>query len=291
MNPDPTFFALVIRLQAIEVAPRSVPATQGDLAYAAFLALVQAVQPELAQRLHDRPGRKPFTLSPLWDLPRANPSRGEHYLRAGDRARLRLTLLDAGLFQAFTQALLQSPRLTLRLGQAGFLVTEVLGAPGSDPWAGFATPQELSQAAQLAAPSRRQARLLFASPTSFGLGRADSGKVRRETLPVPRYVWASLRGSWQDFAGQSLSPQAIPIAFEDWVERNVVASRVSRWQTSMFRFRKGLQVGGHGDVTFEALDDTPEMLHWWHLLADFAFYSGLGYKTSMGMGTVRRLVE
>jgi CRISPR-associated endoribonuclease Cas6 len=279
MTSNPTFFAFVIHMQVSEAA--QLPATQGDLAHAAFLALVRAVQPDLAARLHNRQGRKPFSLSPVWDLPPTQ--NGIHRLRAGHTARLRLTLLNSDLFQAFTQSLLQGPRLTLRLGQAEFLITEVLGTPGSEPWAGFTTLQDLTQAAG----ADHTVRLLFASPTSIGLGRTDSGKARRETLPVPRYVWASLRGGWQAFTGHA---QHIPLAFEDWVERNVVTSRVNRWQTSVFRFRKGLQVGGHGDVTFEALDDTPEMLHCWNLLADFAFYSGIGYKTSMGMGTVRRVV-
>ncbi len=274
----PTFHALVIHLLARNDA--SLPATQGHLAHAAFLALLDAVDPELARAIHDHQGRKPFTLSPVWGLKPARNNR--HSLKAGQRARLRLTLLEPALFHAFIHQLFNARNHTLNLGEASFIITEVRGAPQSSPWAGYATPADLEQQTE----TGKEITLQFASPTAIAVGRAQSGKVRRETLPIPRYVWASLRGNWRAFSGQP-----IPHAFEDWVERNVVASRVENWRTAMFRFRKGMQIGGLGQLSYTALDDDPDMLHYWNLLADFAFYSGVGYKTSMGMGTVRRIVK
>ena len=80
----PTFHALIIHLQATQDA--TLPATQGHLAHAAFLALIDSVRPELAQRLHDLSGRKPFTLSPVWGLGTAKKSR--HALRRGRAAMI-----------------------------------------------------------------------------------------------------------------------------------------------------------------------------------------------------------
>lgn len=273
-----TFHALVIHLQAIEDA--SLPATQGDMAHAAFLALIDAVHPELAEAIHDHQGRKPFTLSPVWGLSQAR--NGRYSLKAGQRARLRLTLLDPALFHAFIHHLFNARIHGLRLGSAPFLITEVRGTPEGSPWAGYATVEELVQNAGV----ETRLSLQFASPTAIAVGRADSGKVRRKVLPIPRYVWASLRGGWRAFTGQQ-----IPKEFEDWVERNVVASRIEKWQTAMFRFRKSMQVGGFGQIRYDALDDDLDMLRYWNLLADFAFYSGIGHKTSMGMGTSRRIVK
>ena len=270
-----TFHALLIHLQATQQA--ELPATQGHLAHAAFLALIDTVNPELAQKLHDFKGRKPFTLSPVWGL--KSSAKKHHHVNTGQQLRLRLTLLDIDLFHAFMQKLLTPQNQTLRLGNAHFLITQVLGAPESSPWSGYATADTLMQNAT----QSKRITLQFASPTALGLGRTDSGKPRRETLPIPRYVWASLRGSWRAFTGQD-----IPQTFEDWVERNVVVSRIENWRTAMFRFNKGLQIGGLGQISYEALDDTPAMLRHWNTLADFAFYSGVGIKTSMGMGVVRK---
>ncbi len=275
----PTFHALVIHLQAIQDA--SLPMTQGHLSHAAFLALIDAVRPELASELHDRKGRKPFTLSPVWGLPSAH--KGKHKLRAGQQARLRLTLLDTALFQAFMQKLLAGPGQRIRLGQAEFLITEVRGTPEGSEWAGYTTAAELERHASA---ETTRLTLQFKSPMAIGVGRSDSGKSKRETLPIPRFVWASLRGNWNQFGGQE-----IPLGFEAWVETNVVTSRVDSWQTAVFRYRRGLQVGGYGHVSYDALDLAPTFLRWWNLLADFAFYSGVGYKTGMGMGTARRIDE
>ncbi len=270
------FHALVIHLQAMNDA--RLPATQGHLAHAAFLALVNSVNPALAQTLHDLPGRKPFTISPVWGLKAAR--QGSHQVAAGQKLRLRLTTLDEDIFRAFIQKLMQGPNQTLRLGQADFIITHVIGAPGSTPWAGFATMDDLVQNAA----ADPQITLQFASPMALSLGRTGSKKARREVLPIPRYVWASLGGNWRAFTGKSLPP-----GFEDWVEHNVVVTRVESWRTAMFRFKNSLQVGGQGQVSFRALADAPAMLLVWNLLVDFAFYSGVGVKTGMGMGVVRRL--
>jgi len=269
------YHALVIHLQATEDA--TLPATQGHLAHAAFLALVCEANPELAQALHDRKDRKPFTLSPVWGLNAAH--KGRHAVRSGQELRLRLTILEETLFAAFLKKLLHGPLPSFRLGRAHFMITQVIGAPGSDDWAGFATEHDLVRQAGLA----RCISMTFASPMALGLGRANSGKVRREVLPIPRYVWASLRGSWQAFADGCISAD-----LEDWVERNVVTARVDAWRTVMFRYgERKLQVGGLGRVTYKALDDAADMLRLWNRLAAFAFYCGVGVKTSMGMGVVR----
>ena len=274
-----TFYALLIHLQATEDA--ALPMTQGHLSNAAFYALIDAVRPELAEQLHDRKGRKPFTLSPVWGLPPAN--KGKHKLRTRQQARLRLTLLDADLFQAFMQKLLVGPEQRIRLGRAEFLITEVRGTPEGSEWAGYTTAAELERRASAEAT---RLKLQFKSPMAIGVGRADSGKSKNETLPIPRFVWASLRGGWNKF-----SDQEIPKGFEDWVETNVVTSRVDSWQTAVFRYKRGIQVGGYGQVTYDALDSAPTFLRWWNLLADFAFYGGVGVKTGMGMGTARRMAN
>ena len=103
-------------------------------------------------------------------------------------------------------------------------------------------------------------------------------------LPDPGLTWISLRSHWQAFTGA-----AIPIEFERWVERNVVVKQVRRWETRALRYKGNALIGGQGDVTFQALHDDPTMLRTWNLLADFAFFGGVGRKTTIGMGQCRRL--
>lgn len=271
------FHAFVIHLHARHEA--RLPASHGDLAQAAFYAAIDATAPELAQALHDHDQRKPYTLSRL-----RGPMRRENgvlHLPAGWEGDFRLTLLHSSLFNAFMQHLLNDPNVNIRLGQADFAVSHVYGAPGSHPWCGYTTAQALLDEAG----EDRQIRLHVASPTSFSLkDRADSGQPRIQVLPDAELIWAGLRSNWQRFTGQ-----AIPYEFEAWVRRNVVVGEVQCWETKMLRYKRNPLVGGIGDVTFQALDDDPAMLRTWNLLADFAFYAGVGRKTSMGMGQCRRL--
>ncbi len=271
------FHALIINLQARHEA--ILPASHGNLAQAAFLGTIDATAPELARALHDHHQRKPYTLSKLHGSMQRR--KGELYLPAGWEGSFRLTLLHSSLFNAFMQQLLSAPTFDLRLGSAHFNLSHIYGAPGSHPWCGYATAEQLLAAAAAEA----EIRLDFHSATSFNLtAKSDSGRERVLVLPDPGRVWSSLRAKWQDFAGRP-----IPADFEKWVERNVVVKQMRRWETKSWRYKGKSLLGGRGDVIFKALDDDQAMRRWWNLLADFAFYAGVGRKTSLGMGQCRRL--
>ncbi|MBI1800750.1 MAG: hypothetical protein HYR71_03875 [Chloroflexi bacterium] len=131
-----TLYSSVLRLHAIHDG--ALEPTQGHHAHAAFLHIVEQVDPILSQRLHDSNARKPFTLSPLRGLP--PPRRGEVCLRAGDECWLRVTLAGERMFETFIQRFMQGEvRPTLRLGEAHFAVSAVLTTPGSHAWAGYTT--------------------------------------------------------------------------------------------------------------------------------------------------------
>lgn len=278
-NPNLTLHAVVVNL--IATHDGHVPLTQGALAHAAFFDLVRAADPELAGRLHDSGARQPFTISPLRDLPGAHPDEDGYRLRAGNRTALRLTLLDPALFTAFLQRLLAAgPDLRLRIGDVTFAVESAIGAPGSHPWAGYTTAAALRQAAG----AEPRIRMLFASPTAINLGEKGPAKQRMVLTPIPQYVFAALRGTWNRLTGDE-----IPIEFEAWVADYVFVREVRNWQTAVYQLKRGTYPGGLGDVTFETLDTGSPDVRTLNLLANFAFYSGVGTKTTMGMGQARRL--
>lgn len=277
-NPDLSLNAIVVNL--IATHDGRVPLTQGALAHAAFFDLVAAVDPTLAEYFHGQNARQPFSVSPLRDLPNAPDANG-YRLRAGDHTALRLTLLDPDLFVAFLQRLLAAgPGLRLRIGDVIFAVESALGTPGSHPWAGYSTAGALRKEARVEPRIRMQ----FASPTAISLGSAGAAKQRMVLIPIPQYVFASLRGAWNRLTGDD-----IPIGFEAWVADCVFVREVRHWQTAVYQLKRGTYPGGFGDVIFEALDQPPTFLRLLNLLADFAFYSGVGTKTTMGMGQARRL--
>ena len=277
-NPDLTLNAVVVNL--IATNDGRVPLTQGALAHAAFFDLVAAADPDLAARLHDSGARQPFTISPLRELPEQADADG-YRLRAGARAALRLTLLDPDLFMAFLQRLLAAgPDLRLRIGDVIFAVESAIGAPGSHRWAGYTTAGELRKTAG----AEQRIRMVFASPTAMNWGKEGTAERRMILIPWPQAVFASLRGAWNRLTGDDIS-----IEFEKWVEGYVVVREVRNWQTAVYQLKRGTYPGGFDDVTFEALDNHEVHLRTLNLLANFAFYCGVGSKTTMGMGQARRL--
>lgn len=272
--------AIVINLIAQEAG--TLPGTVGELAHAAFYAAVEAVDPALATQIHDAQERKAFSLSPLYGYWQS-PQDGRIHVNAGQPGWLRLGLLDEELFAVFMQHILYSGitggAAGIRLGRIPFTITEALGAPGSHPWVGYTTWAGLSSLHE--EPQRWVVE--FLSPTAIRWGEADN-KVRRvEIFPTPRLAIASLRTLWDRTVGQSWGRD-----FEEWVERNIAVGRVWHWQSEPFRYQKQTYVGGVGKLEYRVLDgrNRDNVAHFNRLL-QLAFYAGVGYKTTHGLGQMR----
>lgn len=280
--------------------PATLPATQGHHAHAAFLELVRGVDPKLAAWLHDAHGRKPFTVSPLCGLPEAR--HGQVQVAAGWTCWLRLTFLAQPVFDTFLAALLRGaaqPRI--RLGTGSFLVTQARCTPGSHPWAGWTTANAL--AAKMGRPGLPSAvnaqdaaevaggpttfTFELASPTAWSLGGHRGRRI--EVLPTPVLFFGSLISSWNAWFGDRLG--RIGPELRDYLAEAVVVGRMDL-ETRMYRYQDHLQVGTVGRVTYRLLDrPATAEAGILNALADFAFYAGVGYRTTMGMGQVRRLPD
>lgn len=268
-----TLYSSIIQLRVLRDG--CLPQMQGRLALSAFLDIVAQVDPALAQALHDAPSGKPFTVSPLRGLPL--PHDGEIHVKAGQAGWLRVTLAGEELFGVFVRRFLYGDtQPTIRLGQVELGVSEVLTSPGSHPWAGYTTIDELLANVQ----PRDTITLDIASPTSFSLG--DN---RVEIMPRPELIFGTLRKKWEMWCGQEL---AQPLSRE-WLREYVLVSDW-RMQSRMLRYGPQAQIGSEGQVTFRLFEAEPEARYLLNVLADFAFYAGVGRKTTQGMGQVRRIV-
>ena len=123
--------------------------------------------------------------------------------------------------------------------------------------------------------------LHFASPTAFSFGDRYAGK-RVVLLPGTELVFDSLARTWNEYAPEDLriDRQAISAFATD----HVVGRQFGRLETHMLRSRRSLQVGFLGDVTFTVSGGDTDARRRLNMLSDFALYSGVGMKTTMGMG-------
>jgi len=274
--------AIVLKLAPEQ--PGRIGATHGHHAHAAFLKTVRQADPALAEVLHmpNLPIR-PFTVSPLLGMGRGHD--GPVTVAPEQDYFLRFTVLYAPIFEQFMARFMRGDgRPRLRLGPMHFQIKEILATPGSHPWAGY---DSLIHVAQSAEPVQGVT-LEFTTPTAFSFGDRPWGR-QVMPLPLPRLVFGNLSRSWNQLAPPSLSIDRR--ALRVYVEDNVVVARMTGVETRMLFYSNAPQLGFVGRVTFEFKGDDPVMRSRLSALADLAFYAGVGYKTTMGMGQCRRRDE
>jgi CRISPR-associated endoribonuclease Cas6 len=247
--------------------------------HALFLNLVSYVDRELGDRLHEQKEQKAFTLSPLQIAKR--PTRDsilqwQHNqpIPAGTPCWWRISLLDDALFGHLNQLWLNlNPQHPWHLGSADLQITSLLGTPHStQPWANFCTYAQLYEQAS---ECDRQIEFSFCTPTAFRQSQHDSA------LPTRESVFNSLLNRWNQYSGielpKTLIEQPLFPSFFD-IRTEMVADQRSKF------------IGCVGVINFRLLGDVePLVIKQINALADFALYSGVGRKTPMGMGLVRRL--
>lgn len=279
-----TLYSSVIKLT--NLYPVTLIGDGGQHAHGAFHAIIANVDPELATKLHEVKGRKPFTLSPLMGMPKILHHEGEKNnseirLREGWQCWLRVTILDDTLFKTFIDYFMNINGTKLpeiRLGDAHFCVSEILTTPGSHPWAGYTSVENLQKKLDQPAPQRFKFELF--TVTSFKMQDENI-----ETLPKPERVFGNLAGAWRELTGEDHVK-----AIEEYAGRNLVAGNY-QLKTERTLLHNNHQLGVVGQVEFIRMDkeDSPSA-HALNLLAELAFYTGLGRKTAQGMGMCSRVV-
>lgn len=104
---------------------------------------------------------------------------------------------------------------------------------------------------------------------------------------MPRMAVAGLRSRWDRLAAESWGRP-----FEEWVERSIIVSHVRHWRTEPFQFQHQTYQGGMGKLEYQLLDfGSPTKAAHFHRLLHLAFFTGIGYKTTHGLGQVRLLQD
>lgn len=262
------------------------------------LTCIQSVNKALSDSLHDDTDQKPFTVSGL--MGKSGSLSGD--VKAGASAWIRLTGLSSDVAQALMQShdqmrqrLAGDTPVLIELDRMAWQVVAV--HIENHAWAGNGSYQGLIDRQANSDPAKT-IRLSFLSPTTF---RSQSVNV---PLPTPSLVFGSLLTRWMTFTSHRLIdlPQDQVTAF---INHHVLISQ-HHIRTQLVRGKQGgKEIGFVGEVVYElartsdylqkndpSLEALLKQEHLWFartidLLADFAVYSGVGRKTTTGMGMVK----
>jgi len=268
-------YSIVFELRVRYAA--TISGATGPLAHALFLNLIKQFDPALSASLHNMPGPKPFTISPLLGVEQL----AENLTLPGEQTcSLRITLLDGGdLWHRLSTYALQREVVQVHLGPADLRLTRLITSSSVDP-TGWADITDWLTLAGL--PAQRVITMQFTSPTAFNVGDRAF-----ELFPKPSFIWESLLRVWNAYAPQHLrmDKQRLRMFLIEHV--SVLDCAIA---TMMWSFPQYLQKGFVGTCTYQIQEEDEGIAANLTTLAAFARYAGIGYKTTMGMGQARALL-
>ncbi|MBW4418981.1 MAG: CRISPR-associated endoribonuclease Cas6 [Myxacorys californica WJT36-NPBG1] len=226
--------------------------------HAQVLKWFQLGQPQISQAIHDSQ-ESPISLSGLMG------KRFGRVVQEGDEFYFRVGLLNGNLLEPLLKGLEQWESQVVLLSKFPFVIKDINMLPGSHFLVGSSDYTLLAQM-----PSDAKALTLrFLSPTSFKL--AQNRYI--QPVPLPDSVFGSLQRRWNTFA-----PKELRFPKTQW------AGLICDFEIKSQRLNldRTVELGSVGWVRYQFPDLQQARIA--NVLAHFAFFSGVGRKTAMGMG-------
>lgn len=303
-------YALQLRLRPLQSG--TLMPFSGELVHGAFLRWLQTAAPDVATWLHEGQKRRFFTCSSLQfnragsTLLKAERENIHLPLDPQETYTVRLTLLLGELFPLIHEALTPfdsrqpgaEPAQSLQIGKRFFRLEEVLLAneqPAS--WTGFTSLADLvEQVSQENTARANSLTLEFVTLTTFNRGNNKIGYGAYPILlPLPEYVFQNLIRRWEDLAPPEFADSIQRERLEQYLQEDGIIITDYDLKPHHVHFTTHEQRGFIGSCTYQLRGTnekaTPTSIltirQQIHLLARLAFYTGIGYKTAMGLGQAR----
>jgi CRISPR-associated endoribonuclease Cas6 len=262
---------------------------QGKVLHGLFYELLQKASAVKGDEIHSVEGLKPFSTALLLS---ERQRRAEH-IRAGEEIKIRFTFLDDSLYPLLARYFLSTPDLTFELVRTELTVARILSTPQSgEEWAGFASFEELyAQASE----EEKQFSFQFVTPTFFKRGGGPAFPDLIVPLPLPDLLFGSLLRNWNQFSPTSFVEATLlreVCANHLEVTYHRITSQLARlvFQREERNYRTTTFPGFVGTCSFRLVElHDPGIVKTLNALADFAFFAGVGARTTMGCGVAKRL--
>jgi len=250
-----------ISIQLLCQEPGMVKGHAGAEIHGLVFKAIENIDEELATEIHQMQ-YKPFSIGPLTG--KIQRRDGIAQIVEGNVYSFTLATLTERVTNILPELLGYLQKNLVVIGSAGFVVVETIELQYKQTYYEFmATGQQDSRI-----------NIEFTSPTCF----RSSGQTL--LFPEPELVFGSLRDKWEYFS-------EIQLPIIDCKQINVSKYDL---KTVMVPFKSYNLIGFKGVCNYILPTDSPEVMKWAvNSLMQFAFLSGVGYKTTMGMGQVNSI--
>ncbi len=302
-------YAFLLKLRPLQYG--TLMPFSGELVHAAWLDWLRSVAPDVATWLHEGNKRRLFTCSslqfPLSTSKLREAERGNIHLPVNPEKTytVRITLLLGDLFPLFYSSLTQfnfkesgtvKPPF-VQIGKQLFLLEEVITEDERSGWTGFTSFTGLVQKVKALKMRRTESlHLEFASLTTFNRGNAKNKAYGNfhARLPLPHYIFPGLAKRWQELAPVELASIVQIDAIEQYIQDDGIIIVDYDLKPHQVKFTTHIQPGFIGTCLYHLRgSDEPSqeeqltIRQQLYLLAQLAFFCGIGYKPAMGMGQIR----
>ncbi len=280
-------YAIVIH--AIPRTDLPIAHAQGKILHGVFYELLQKASAVKGDEVHSVEGLKPFSTALLL----SERQRRAESIRAGEELKVRFTFLDDAIYPLLARYFLSTPDLSFELVRTELTISRILSTPQSgEEWAGCTSFAELYANAS---DSEKQFSFHFATPAFFKRGGGPAYPDLIVPLPLPDLVFGSLLRNWNQFSPSSfVEANLLKEMCSHHLEmtHHRITSQLARlvFQRGDGQYRTTTFPGFVGSCSFRLVElHDRSIIKTLNMLADFAFYAGVGAKTTMGFGVSRRL--
>jgi CRISPR-associated endoribonuclease Cas6 len=307
-------YALLLKLRPLTKG--TLMPFSGELVHGAWIRWLREISPEVAQHLHNGGKRRLFTCSsvqfpfPQDRLLRAQKENVHLPLAERQSHTIRLTLLSGYLFPllyemiiAMNKGSLFPESTVIEIGKQRFVLDAMISSPeDASGWTGYTTYEELVALAQCQRfTATHSFSLEFASLTTFHrlLTTGKKYGAYYAQIPLPHYIFPGLAKRWHELAPPELASFIQKERIETYIAEEGIIIDDYQMQTHHVHFSEYVQRGFIGTCRYlmRGPDEAPSaeapltIRQQMQLLAWFAFYTGVGYKTTMGMGQTRLIAS
>ena len=253
-------------LKMIKIDDNLMPPTLGAFSLALFYNILNKGDTKYAEHIHEEVKEKPFSLSTIVKRDRTN----EYYLNIKTLTSRNTEVLLRGITKIGNE---------IKVGRNRFRLLEVSNIGGISKNARRVSYEEMIKKVM----DSDEITLHFLTPTAFR--RKINEKIMMDATPDPKRIFRSLFKRWQAFS--TIPFDQDESSFEELLS-SIIILKMEDVKTHSMNFGKYFQNGFTGKIKFgiEADDIKRELC----ILADFAFFSGVGAKVTYGMGEVKRLL-